>query len=565
MDIAVLKAVLDSSDMKRGADEGKRAIESLAGSTEKLDAAMTMAQRAGRQLLAVFGVYQFSSWIKGSIDLAARYETLGVVLSKVASSAGYTSGAVSKLTVELQKQGISMLQSRQTVISMIQAKLDLAKADELAAVAQDAAVTAGLNSSETLQRIVFGITSSQTEVLRTVGLVVDFESAYNKLAVSLNKGVNQLTLQEKALARVNAALEAAKPIAGAYGAAMDTAGKQAKSMERYTEDLRVRIGQAFQPAYTASIMSMATALKFLSNNVELVLAVIGLLAAQGLVKVVSMLSTFRTSLTAGSAAAINANNANLQLAASEGLIAEATIAAANAQKVELTAKLANLEATKAAIVLAREEALIKQQTAAEKIVRGASPATMAPLGGAVVGREMAKRTQDLKDASGAITELNKQQAAVEKAIVTTTGSVTALNAATSLTAKTTAGLTTVYNALGGAIGIAIAALSALYLIYSQSMQKAKEDINENSEGIKKTLADLESKGKSALGQGLAFDGAPMIAYEKKLRSLTEAVDLANERIVTYGVGFMDSIKGTFTNGGKFLSELNTLRIGLDQG
>lgn len=60
----------------------------------------------------------------------------------------------------------------------------------MARVAQDAAVIAGVNSSEALNGIVHGITTRQPEVLRTYGIIVTFEQEFAKAARGLGRDLN---------------------------------------------------------------------------------------------------------------------------------------------------------------------------------------------------------------------------------------------------------------------------------------------------------------------------------------------------------------------------------------
>ena len=114
----------------------------------------------------------------------------------------------------------------ETVIAaFIGAELDLAYATDIARIAQDAAVIAGQNSSETLANIVYGIETLNPLVLRHAGIVIDLQLAYKEWAKENGRTIESLTTAEKQTIALNEVIEAGVGIAGAYAAAMEEPGK----------------------------------------------------------------------------------------------------------------------------------------------------------------------------------------------------------------------------------------------------------------------------------------------------------------------------------------------------
>ena len=221
-----------------------------------------------KQLAAAYGVLQMAQYVKDATMLAARYETLGVVMRVVGNNAGYTGAQMEAYTKSLEKAGISMIEARQTLTRMVQANLDLAKSSQLARVAQDAAVIGNINSSEAFQRMVYGIQSGQVEILRTIGINVNFENSYQAVAKATGRVTAQLSEAEKSQIRMNAVMDAGKMIAGTYEAAMGTAGKQVLSLQRHIDNLKVAFGLAFTPALAEIIETITGAITDLNGELS---------------------------------------------------------------------------------------------------------------------------------------------------------------------------------------------------------------------------------------------------------------------------------------------------------
>lgn len=217
-------------------------------STKALDMVLGTAQQA-------------QAFLKECGNLAARAETLGVVLDVVGKNAGYSKKEIGEFQQGLQKTGISILESRESLSRMVQSELDLTQATKLARTAQDAAVIAGINSSEAFQRILWGITTLQPEILRTMGLTVDIQGSVQKWAAANGRTAESISQTERKQIALNAVLEAGTKITGAYEAAMSTVGKKMTSLVRYQQDFMVLLGQVFLEGMGANVDFMTAKLK----------------------------------------------------------------------------------------------------------------------------------------------------------------------------------------------------------------------------------------------------------------------------------------------------------------
>jgi len=251
----------DLAGLKSDLNKAMNQIKGLEGSVDK--AASNMTSAFNRVSVAVKGIAAAYALIKSAgivsdIALAgARYETLGVVMGVVGRNAKYSADQMESNAKSLQNLGISMTISREVTIKAVQAHIQLSDSLKLARIAQDAAVIGNTNSSEALERMMYGIQTAQIEVLKSIGLNVNFENSYKAIAGQLGKTSESLSEAEKLQARLNVVMSAGKDIAGTYEAAMTTAGKQINSFKRYLEDFQVKMGLAFGPA-TSQLVERAT-------------------------------------------------------------------------------------------------------------------------------------------------------------------------------------------------------------------------------------------------------------------------------------------------------------------
>jgi hypothetical protein len=226
---------------KQKAQELANQNKALADSEQLVGAAFTGVAAAG------------GAAIYSSVQLAARVQTLGVVTRTLGANVGYSAQQIDDLEQSIKKQGITLQASRQAIAQMIEANLDLANATKLARLAQDAAVISGENSSQTFEKLIYVIASGNTLMARRMGLLVDFQGAYQREAKAM--GVSTLALDEnqKTQIRVNEVMRLGTNIAGAYENAMDTAGKKVTSLDRHVEESWRMLGEHWLPVYADAI------------------------------------------------------------------------------------------------------------------------------------------------------------------------------------------------------------------------------------------------------------------------------------------------------------------------
>jgi len=255
-------------------------VGTAANNTQSPVAALT-------QLLSKLGVAFTAGQIARAgaevLTMAARYETLGVVLDVVGRNVGKSREEMNGLAESLQAKGISMIASREELARMAAANLNLGQAADIARVAQDAAVIAGVNSSAAFERVITAITTQQPRVLRTIGIYVNFEAAQEAAAKKMGKRVEQLTAAERIQTNMNVAIAGGAQVTGAYIRAMDTAGKQLTSTVRYMQDMKTQLGETFLPEFTAGVKLYADTLKWVGDNAAVVAPILGGVLVGGLI------------------------------------------------------------------------------------------------------------------------------------------------------------------------------------------------------------------------------------------------------------------------------------------
>jgi len=279
LDLETIGIAVDTSGLQAGqqalnqtataANRTADAADHTSMSFGTMSKAMFVANVATEAFMAaVHQLEKAFDFIKDSAMLAARFETMGVVMGIAGNNAGYTRKQMDEFAESLQKSGISMLQSRNSLTQLATANIDLAKAAELGRAAQDLAVVGNVNSSEAMGRMIQGIKSGEVEILRTLGLNVNFEMSYQRMAAQMGKATDKLTEHDKVMARTNAALQAAASYNGIYEESLGTAGKMMKTMERYWEDLKLKLGDTFLPGLTTIVFNFSDALKGMNKELD---------------------------------------------------------------------------------------------------------------------------------------------------------------------------------------------------------------------------------------------------------------------------------------------------------
>ena len=203
-----------------------------------------------------------------STTAASRVNELQSVNILLGKSAGYSESFIREQIASVEDMGIEAAASNEVIADFIKADLDLADASKIARVAQDAAVIAGKNSTETTKTLTQAIIKGESELFKSAGMIIDLNQEYEKYAEITGKVASELTQQEKIQARVNATMEYGERIAGAYIVAMKDPGKVLRSYPRYLNEVAIALGQNFIPAFREGVFAGKEFLSWLKDAVS---------------------------------------------------------------------------------------------------------------------------------------------------------------------------------------------------------------------------------------------------------------------------------------------------------
>jgi len=212
-------------------------------------------------LSSAFAAVKFGNVIKDSTLLAARVKNLGTVLNNVGRIAGFNSAQIRNVENSVKKLGITTRSARQSLTQLAQANIDLSKAAKLTRIAQDAAVIAGVDSSEAFNRLVVSIQRNDVRLLRNLGIVINLNSVYQKFAQTTGRTAASLTAVEKRQLVLNEVIAKGALITGTYEASLNDSFKQLTSLRRVVEEASRVFGEQFEPALDSVVKTASQFLK----------------------------------------------------------------------------------------------------------------------------------------------------------------------------------------------------------------------------------------------------------------------------------------------------------------
>lgn len=202
---------------------------------------------------------------KSAFADAARVQELDIAMKAIGRSTGLGYEAINKASNSIRKMGIELAASQQIAIEFAQNNLEIAKAADVARVAQDLAVIGQKNSTETTMLLTRAIITGRTELLKSAGVQKSAGQMYEEFAAKAGKSAQALTAVEKQTAVLNGVLKEGEKVFGTYEAAMLAPGKILRSFPRVLNDITVELGKSVVVGFGPVIKSAYDMVKTFGN------------------------------------------------------------------------------------------------------------------------------------------------------------------------------------------------------------------------------------------------------------------------------------------------------------
>jgi len=158
----------------------------------------------------------------GALNRAAQFEKLREGLEFTGNAAGVSLGIIVDKVTEITGAAVSAKAAMESVAIGVSAGFDSTQIAGLAKVAKGASLALGRDLGDALDRLTRGAAKLEPEILDELGIMVRLDSATEKYAISLGKGVEQLTQFQRRQAFVNDILDQGARKFGDLSEAIDT-------------------------------------------------------------------------------------------------------------------------------------------------------------------------------------------------------------------------------------------------------------------------------------------------------------------------------------------------------
>ena len=256
---------------------------------EKLDEAKQRSLEAQKQALEGLQAAAFAAiggallkFTTASGEAAAKSEVLATAMHQVTKNMGLTRAEVDGTEATMRNLGMSINDSRHTIMKFSQANMSMRDAVNLSRAAQDLAAGSIHGSSEALEDLTRAIMTGRGVLLKNYGIMTDINRIYSDYAKSVDKPVSSLSELERRQAILNRVFQEAAKRTGAYEQSMNDAAKLWTSISnRVLPDLATAFGEVLIPGIdmaTKAIYDFLNFLKDLPPAIKGVVTVIATLA-----------------------------------------------------------------------------------------------------------------------------------------------------------------------------------------------------------------------------------------------------------------------------------------------
>jgi len=271
-DTTTIQIIIDGENRASPAfKEATKQADGFGKSIAKSIGVFAAAQVAGNLLSGA--LERISQGLKsltgGALQMAGQFQEMEFVSLAVGRAMGITENAIRSSNTALREAGIRSDVAAKTTATLARNQIDLARASELANIAQATGVFIKQDSSATMERLTQAVTVGNTRILRTMGIMVDFNKIVGEGAAAMGKSVDALTQRELAELRVQGVIDNSAAIMDVYGAAMESPTKALRSLTgRVIPEFQAALGQSFLPAWKTVISTISGAVKWFTSAVQ---------------------------------------------------------------------------------------------------------------------------------------------------------------------------------------------------------------------------------------------------------------------------------------------------------
>lgn len=312
----------------------------------------------------VFAVTAAFSFFKSAADLR-------VVQESQENFARSTGTSLSLLTSRIQEatDGVLTFQEAAQAVSIGTASgLNSEQLSGLAKVAKNASLALGRDLSDSFDRLVRGATKAEPELLDELGIILRLETATEKYGAALNKNAKDLTAYQRTQAVVNEILEQGNEKFDDLGGQVNKVAKLGKSFNDLLKDIKGALNpitEFFAGALANNVLALAGAFTLLGQGVlkaiipvAPALADIGEAADAATKRIQAALPDERSTL--------GKNIASGTIGGREIAALERSTTAASSKVVDYSKTTQKAVSRDVAIIKARHQAMIAQNTSGWK-------------------------------------------------------------------------------------------------------------------------------------------------------------------------------------------------------
>lgn len=197
---------------------------------------------------------------KASVDLATN------ALLNLGRVSGVSEKFLMAQITIFKSMGIATENATKTLSKFLATGIDITKAAPLARLAQDAAVLAGIPTSQSIERIVRGIVTLRTRTLRTAGVFVSLQEGLRRFSKETGRSTDFITTLERQQILLNEVMQFGQKITGTYENSLSKVGKRLLQLDRLWKEAKLALGSFTQDAL---VLVVAEIQKLLKNIIRL--------------------------------------------------------------------------------------------------------------------------------------------------------------------------------------------------------------------------------------------------------------------------------------------------------